>query len=107
MNQAPETKVTEVRLTLIRETAGLIAMAKVVLNDSLVLDSIGVHLKLSGGYRITYPMKNGRYVFHPISKPLGQCIEQAIYNEMGKQLKAVNDDRYYCADPSGRSIQGQ
>ncbi len=29
-------------------------MARVVLNDALVLDGIGVHIKLSGGYRLTY-----------------------------------------------------
>lgn len=107
MNQTLEIKVTEVRLTQIRETAGLIALARVVLNDSLVLDSIGVYLKLSGGYRITYPMKNGRYVFHPISKCSGLVIEQAIYSEISKQRKIVNDDRHCGADPSGRSVQGQ
>lgn len=106
MNNAADIQVTEVHLTPIRETAGLIALAKVVLNNAIALDSIGVHVRLGGGYRLTYPMKSGRYVFHPISRQVGQAIEQAIFSEIRKRLKVVNDDRYRCADPSGRSVQG-
>ena len=67
----PETNtltITEVHITLIKPDRGLIAMAKVILSNALVLDSIGIHTKLQGGYRLTYPMKNGRYLYHPVSR---------------------------------------
>lgn len=86
--------VTEVHIIPIKQNQGLVALARVVLNDAIALDSIGIHLKLSGGYRLTYPTKNDRPLFHPISKEVGMAIEQSILNEMSKRLKVVNNDRY-------------
>lgn len=92
-------KVTEVHLTPIRPMGGMIAMARLVLNDVLLLDGIGVHEKLAGGYRLTYPTKNGRNLCHPISRELSQSIEQAICDEISNHLKDVKDDRHGGFDP--------
>jgi stage V sporulation protein G len=96
MSPFPLPTITEVRLTFIPPQQGLCALARVVLSDSLALDSIGVHQRLDGnGYRLTYPTKNGRTLYHPISKALSQAIEQAIFNELRNHLKSVSHDRYH------------
>lgn len=98
MSKTIEIVITEVRLTAIQPIGGMVAMARVVLNNAIALDSIGIHTKLSGGYRLTYPNKNGRQLYQPISKAAGIAIENAIFNEVSKYLKAVNHDRHGCPD---------
>jgi DNA-binding cell septation regulator SpoVG len=94
-------QISEVHLKSIAPQNGLVALARVVLDGCLVLDSIGVHTKRDGsGYRLTYPTKAGRTLFHPITQALSAAIEQAIFAEMCNPPKAVSDDRYGSADPS-------
>ena len=76
-------KVTEVQIKVIKPKDGLLGFASLVLDESLYLTSIGIFSKLDGsGYRITYPTKKvgnlDLHIFHPITKELGQDIEQAI-----------------------------
>ena len=75
--------VTEVDVAFVKPKDGLIAFASVVLNDQLYLSGIAVHRKLSGsGYRLTYPTRTVGatqfHLFHPIRRPVGLAIEQAI-----------------------------
>ncbi|HEY9687606.1 MAG TPA: septation protein SpoVG family protein [Coleofasciculaceae cyanobacterium] len=104
MTQFAGIVVTEVHVTLIRPSGGLIAMARVVLNDALVLDGIGIHTKLSGGYRLTYPTRNlpsgGRKtMFHPIKTALSKAIEEAIFQKVANIQKDVDrNDRHYPPD---------
>lgn len=75
--------VTEVQIIPIKPKDGLIALASVVIDNSLYLGSIGVHLKLDGsGYRITYPTKKvaekSFNIYHPIDKDTSKAIEDAI-----------------------------
>lgn len=86
-------KITRVKITRIRPVGGMVAFADVVLDEQLLLSSIAIHAKSDGsGYRLTYPSKiSGKFefpIFHPISKELGLCIEEAIT----KKLKDVTDD---------------
>src|SRR4051812_33061111 len=76
-------QISEIQITPIKPNNGLVAIASVVIEDSLYLGSIGVHTKLNGsGFRITYPTKNlnGKNfnVFHPINRKVALDIEQAI-----------------------------
>ena len=59
--------ISSVSVRLIKPQNSLLAIGRLVLNESLVLDSLGLHEKRSGGYRLTYPQKNGRTLFHPIT----------------------------------------
>ena len=105
MSQLSACTITEVRLTFIRPVAGLIALARIVLNDALVLDGIGIHQKLNGGYRLTYPTKNGRLLFHPIHDSVSKLFEQVIFSKLNEQKKVVNhDDRYCGADVAAGTI---
>lgn len=76
-------QITEIQIIPIKPNSGLIAMASVVVENSLYLGSIGIHTKLNGsGYRITYPTKSlsGKNfnVFHPINRKVALDIEQAV-----------------------------
>lgn len=75
--------ITEVNITPIKPTEGLVAFASCVVDGQLYLGSFGIHKRLDGsGYRITYPTKkiNDRQLnyFHPITKAADVAIEQAI-----------------------------
>ena len=87
--------VSEVNIDLIKPNNGLIAFASIVINDEILLTSIGVHKKLDGsGFRITYPTKQSekRPLFHPIRKNVGLEIEEAIFNKLKEVMK--NYDGY-------------
>ena len=79
--------VTEVDVAFVKPKDGLIAFASVVIEDQLYLGGIAVHRKLVGdGYRLTYPTRKvgeAQFdIFHPIRRPLGLAIEQAIFNKL-------------------------
>lgn len=80
-------KVTEVDIAFVKPKEGLIAFASVVLDDEIYLSGIAVHRKLVGsGYRLTYPTRKvgeAQFsVFHPIRKPIGLAIEEAIFAKL-------------------------
>ena len=85
-------QVTEVDIAFVKPKDGLIAFASVVLDDELYLSGIGIHSKLVGsGYRLTYPTRKvGETqfnLFHPIRKPVGRAIEQAIVEKLKNVLR--------------------
>ncbi len=84
-------KITDIQITPITPKNGLIALASVVLNNSIFLGSIGVYTKLSspGSYRITYPTKKvaGKdlNIYRPTNKETSKLIEDAIIKKV-KQI---------------------
>ncbi len=75
--------ITEVQITPIKPKDGLVALASVVVENSLYLGFLGVYTRLDGtGYRITYPTKkvgeNSLNIYHPINKETSRAIEEAI-----------------------------
>jgi stage V sporulation protein G len=81
--------VTEVQIEFITPHEGLIAFATVVVNDCIRLSSIAVHQKLSGGFRLTYPVKGKFNIFHPINKETSETIEEAIFQKL---KNVINED---------------
>jgi DNA-binding cell septation regulator SpoVG len=93
-------QITEIHIhPLEQPRQGLVAFAHIVLDESLLLGSIGIHMKLQGGYRLTYPKKNQSTVFHPITSTLGRQIERAV-TEKAKIVLGKNRDRYHRIEPS-------
>lgn len=89
-------KISEVKISIIKNKDGLIGFASLVINDQLYLSSIGIHKKLSdSGYRLTYPNKyvgdTPLNIFHPINREMSQAIEEAIFNKLSEVMK---NDRY-------------
>jgi stage V sporulation protein G len=79
--------VTEVDITFVKPKDGLVAFASVVLDDQIFLSGIAIHQKLVGsGHRLTYPTRkvgDAQFsIFHPIRKPIGFAIEQAIFEKL-------------------------
>ena len=80
-------RVTEVDIAFVKPKDGLIAFASIVLDDELYLSGIAIHSRPVGsGYRLTYPTRKvGETqfsLFHPIRKPIGLAIEQAIAEKL-------------------------
>lgn len=79
--------VTEVDIQFVKPKDGLVAFASVVLDDQLYLGGIAIFRKLNGsGYRLTYPTRKVGAeqfsLFHPIRRPIGLAIEQAILTKL-------------------------
>lgn len=75
--------VSEVDITPIKPTDGLVAFASYVIDNQLHIGSLGVHRLLDDtGYRITYPTRKigSRQInfYHPITREAGKLIEQAV-----------------------------
>ena len=87
--------VTEVNITPVKPTDGLVAFASVVVDGSLYLGSIAVYTKLDGSYRLLYPTKTvGQRVlniFHPINRPASKQIEEMIFKKCDEIFE--NDDK--------------
>lgn len=89
-------RISEINIQFIKPSDGLIGFASLVVDEALLLASIGIHERLDGsGYRITYPTKKGsvanRPLFHPISREAGQIIEQAILTKLKKVMSKSHD----------------
>lgn len=101
-------RVTEVDIAFIKPKDGLIAFASLVLDDQLYLSGIAVHRKLVGsGYRLTYPTRKVGdtqfSLFHPIRRPIGLAIEQAILRHL-KNVVSKNDAGHDRFDPGSASV---
>lgn len=88
--------VSEVNITPIKATNGLIGFASCVINEQLYISSLGVYKRLDGtGYRITYPTKKigSRQLnyFHPLSQQAGNAIEQAIALKCSELFERSDD----------------
>lgn len=75
-------KIKRVEIVPIRPFEGLIAFANVVLEEGLFLGSIGIHRKLDGGFRITFPSKKigetNLCIYHPMNPEVSKEFETAI-----------------------------
>lgn len=95
-----ENKVSEIDVTPIKPSDGLVGFASVVFNDSFYLGSIGIFTRPNGGYRLTYPTRKGLggsfNVFHPINKAVAEQIEQAVISKFEEVVKSY--DRHDCFD---------
>ena len=74
--------ITEIDFVPIKPNKGLIGFASFVLDGYFYLSGIGVHTRLDGGstYRLLYPNNDftKKPQFHPITKEIGDLIEQEV-----------------------------
>lgn len=87
--------ITEVQITPIKPKDGLIGFASIVFDNALYLSSIGIHLKLNGGFRLTYPSKivgnRNVHTYHPINKQLSEKIEAVIFLKFKDVMKKAGN----------------
>lgn len=93
--------VSEIQITPVKPSEGLVAFASCVVNDQVYLGSIGIHRLLDGsGYRLTYPTKKiglrQLNYFHPITKEAGAAIERAVIAKCIELFEGSDEanDRY-------------
>ena len=91
-------KISEVQVTSVKPTDGLVAFASCVVNGQIYLGSLGVHQRLDGtGYRLTYPTRKigtrQLNYYHPITREAGTAIEQAIFAKCA-ELFERSDEHY-------------
>jgi DNA-binding cell septation regulator SpoVG len=90
--------VSEVSVMPVKPNSGLIAIASVVINDCIYLNSIAVYTKLDGSYRLLYPTKqvgNKSVGYHyPINRPTSRLIEDAVFKKCSELFQGSNDDRH-------------
>lgn len=88
--------VSEVNITPIKPTEGLIAFASVVVDGSLYLGSIAVYTRPDGTYRLLYPTKKvGEKLvnlFHPISREASKNIEYVIFKKCNEIFNNNHED---------------
>lgn len=89
--------VSEVNITPVKPSDGLVAFASCVINKQLYIGSMGVHQLLDGsGYRITYPTKKigSRQLnyFHPLTKEMGTMIEEAVTEKCVQLFEKSDED---------------
>lgn len=93
--------VSEVNVTPVKPNNGLIAIASVVFDGNIYLNSIAVYTKLDGSYRLLYPTKqvgNKSVGYHyPINRPTSRLIEDAIFKKCSELFQGSSDDRH-CKD---------
>lgn len=90
--------ISEVNITPVKPNNGLVAIASVVVDNSIYLNSIAVYTKLDGSYRLLYPTKqvgNRSVGYHyPINRTTSRLIEDAVFKKCSELFQGSNDDRY-------------
>ena len=95
------------QISIVKPNNGIVAFASLVIDDSIYLNSIAIHKKLSSAeYRITYPtkkmgMENSINLFHPINKQASLAIEQAIFSKLKEVMNKVNQNDRHDSPYSG------
>jgi DNA-binding cell septation regulator SpoVG len=74
--------ISEIEIIPLRPNNGLVGIASLVYDNCFYLGSIGIMTRPQGGYRLSYPTRQGAKlnfnVFYPINNTIAQEIEQAI-----------------------------
>lgn len=90
-------KISEVQIIPVKPNNGLVAFASFVVDDSVYCSSVAIMTRPNGDYRLLYPTKkiSGRdiSIYYPISKEVGQIIQEAVITKYEDVMK-VENDRY-------------
>lgn len=90
--------ISEVNVTPVKPNNGLIAIASVVIDDNIYLNSIAVYTKLDSSYRLLYPTKylgsKAIGYFYPINRQTSKLIEDAVFKKCSELFQGSNDVRY-------------
>lgn len=92
-------RVSEVNITPVKPSKGLIAFVNLVIDDNIYLNSIAIYTKLDGSYRLLYPTKTvgnrSLGLFYPINREASKTIEKAVFKRCNEIFEGRNDDRHH------------
>ncbi len=81
-------QISEIQIFPVKHINGLVALASIVFDNSIYLQSIGIFTRPSGGYRLVYPTKKtgdrSLNIFHPINRETADLIEAAVIGKFTK-----------------------
>ena len=73
------TKITKIQIIPIKPCKWMVAFSSFVIDGKIYCSSVAIHKKRQENwYRLTYPMKNGRDIYHPVQKEVSELIEKAV-----------------------------
>jgi DNA-binding cell septation regulator SpoVG len=93
-------RVSEVNITPVKPSNGLVGIASVVIDGNIYLNSIAVYTKLDGSYRLLYPTKvvgtRSMGYFYPINRDASKAIEQAVLKKCSEVFEGrSSNDRHH------------
>lgn len=71
-------RVSEITVIPVKPKFGLFAFASFVLFDSFYVTGVAVYTRPTGGIRLVYPRKKNVDTCYPISRELGQEIQDGV-----------------------------
>lgn len=71
-------RVSEITVIPVKPKFGLFAFASFVLYESFYVTSVAVYSRPMGGIRLVYPRKKNVDTCYPISRDLGQEIQEGV-----------------------------
>lgn len=90
--------ITEVNITPVKPSSGLVAFASIVVDMNLYLNGVAIYVRLDGSLRLLYPTrKTGTHsinIFHPINRSASKQIEDAIFEKYNELLNEGNHYGY-------------
>lgn len=91
--------ISEINITPVKPSNGLIAFASIILNDCLYLGSIAIMTRPEGGYRLVYPTKQiaakQLNIFHPINKNFAMLIHLEVVKKLEEVMNKSNARHSY------------
>jgi len=98
-------KLSQIKITKVKGSKGLVGFASLVVDDKFYISGIAIYERLNNNsYRLVYPTRKGSVsdyrLFYPITKQVGDEIEQAVFSEFKKVI--TKDVRY-----SNNTIEGK
>ena len=87
-----KSKISELNITPIKPRDGLIGFVSFVFDNSFYLGSIGIHTKMSGGYRLTFPTRkeNDYQMYHSINNETNEAIIELISEKVDEIICKMN-----------------
>ena len=87
-----QNRISEIEIIPIKPHNGLVGFASLVFDNCFYLGSIGIITRPQGGYRLTYPTRQGSNVafnvFYPINKLIAEEIEQAVISRFEEIVRS-------------------
>jgi hypothetical protein len=96
-------EISDIQIVPVPPKDGLVGFSSFIINKKYYVGSVAIFTSPStpGGFRLCYPTKMGTYCFKPLSRQVGEAIQNAVigrYLELMKKLiqeEDLNEKRYF------------
>jgi len=98
-----EIEIAQIEIAPVPPQKGLVAFASFLIDGRYFVGSVAIYTSPStpGGFRLVYPMKMGTCCFRPLSRTVGETIQNAViakYQEVIKKFIQDEEDAYERSD---------